>query len=91
MLKNYKPSIFVNHTDLYNPAFQTFSRRIKSLGKYNKINIYYGKYQKIKKNNRKSFLPYFDWFPHPIALAIKLAGLPKKITIVKNKVFLKKT
>ena len=93
--KNYKHSIFVNHTDLYNPAFSIFLKNLKSVGIYKKINISFGKYQKIKKFNisnesKSTFLPSFDWLPHPLALAMKLAGFPKKISIVKNKIFIKK-
>lgn len=93
--RNYKQSIFVNHTDLYNPAFSIFLKNLKTVGQYKKINIFFGKFQKIKrfadKNKGKfSFLPSFDWLPHPIALAIKLAGYPKKILIRENKIFIKK-
>ena len=47
LCKNYKKSIFVNHKDLYNPAFIKFSKEIKRIGNYSKINIFFGKYQKI--------------------------------------------
>ena len=91
---NYKQSIFVNHADLYNPAFLVFVKNLKSIGTYNKINISFGKYQKIRKFNirskKKYFLPSFDWLPHPLAIAIKLAGFPKKISIIKNNLFIKK-
>ena len=89
LCKNYKKSIFVNHKDLYNPAFYQFNRELKSIGNYNKINISFGKFQKIKipkiKNN--FFLPSFDWLPHPLAIALKLEGYPKKISVIKNKFF----
>ena len=92
--KNYKHSIFVNHSDLYNPAFLIFLKNLKSVGKYKKINISFGKFQKINKFNindkKKYFLPSFDWLPHALAIAIKLAGLPKKISIIKNNIFIKK-
>jgi len=90
LLKNYKKSIFVNHKDLYNPAFIKFSKQIKNIGYYSKINIFFGKYQKIKIYNKKfTFLPSFDWLPHPIAIAIKLNGVPNKIKIIQNDVFIK--
>jgi len=87
--KNYKKSIFVNHKDLYNPAFNKFTKELKSIGNYSKINISFGKFQKIKifKNKNNSFLPSFDWLPHPLALALKLEGYPKKISLIKNKIF----
>lgn len=95
LCKNYKKSIFINHIDLYNPAFLTFLKNLKSIGTYKKIEITYGKYQKIKKpktiNEKKDFfLPSFDWLAHPLSLSIKLAGLPKKISILRNKIFIKK-
>ena len=37
--KNYKHSIFVNHSDLYSPAFLVFLRNLKLVGAYKKINI----------------------------------------------------
>lgn len=92
--KNYKQSIFVNHSDLYNPAFLVFLKNIKLIGTYKKIEMFFGKYQKIKRfndlNKNDSFLPSFDWMPHPLAIAIKLAGSPKKIEILKNILSLKK-
>ena len=94
--KNYKHSIFINHIDLYNPAFSAFLKNLKTVGLYKKINISYGKNQKIKKFNfrnkkKKFFLPSFDWLPHSLAIAIKLAGLPKKISIIKNKYIFQKS
>ena len=92
--KNYKQSIFVNHSDLYNPAFLIFLKNIKLIGTYKKIEMFFGKYQEIMKfdvlNKNNSFLPSFDWMPHPLAIAIKLAGSPKKIEILKNNLSLKK-
>ncbi len=92
--KNYKQSIFVNHSDLYNPAFLVFLKNIKLIGTYKKIEMFFGKYQEIKGfdvlNKNNSFLPSFDWMPHPLAIAIKLAGSPKKIEILKNNLSLKK-
>lgn len=92
--KYYKHSIFVNHLDLYNPAFIKFLKILKLVGEYKKINISFGKFQKIKKfdyiNDKKKNLPSFDWMPHPIAIALKLAGIPKKIEIIKNNVSIKK-
>ena len=45
--------------------------------------MFFGKYQEIMKfdvlNKNNFFLPSFDWMPHPLAIAIKLAGLPKKL------------
>jgi len=92
--KNYKQSIFVNHSDLYNPSFLIFLKNIKLIGTYKKIEMFFGKYQEIKGfdilNKNNSFLPSFDWMPHPLAITIKLAGLPKKIKILKNNLSLKK-
>ena len=33
--KNYKHSIFINHIDLYNPAFLVFFRNLKHIGRNN--------------------------------------------------------
>ena len=92
--KNYKHSIFINHIDLYNPTFLAFLKNLKSVGIYKKIDMFFGKNQKIKKFNirnkkGKFFLPSFDWLSHPLAITIKLAGLPKKISIIKNKIIIK--
>ena len=92
--KNYKQSIFINHSDLYNPTFLAFLKNIKLIGTYKKIEMSFGKYQEIKGfdilNKNNSFLPSFDWMPHPLAIAIELAGSPKKIKILKNNFSLKK-
>lgn len=92
--KNYKQSIFVNHSDLYNPTFLVFLKRIKLIGTYKKIEMVFGKYQEIKRseilNKDNFFLPSFDWMPHPLAIALKLAGSPYKIKILKNNLSLKK-
>ena len=92
--KNYKQSILINHLDLYNPTFLVFLKNIKSIGTYKRIEMFFGKYQEIKGfdilNNNNSFLPSFDWMPHPLAIAIKIAGSPKKIKIQKNDLSLKK-
>ena len=92
--KNYQHSIFVNHLDLYNSAFLIFIKNLKLIGTYNKINITFGKYQEIKKfkvtGKNNYFLPSFDWLPHALAIAIRLGGLPKKISIIKNNIITKK-
>ena len=92
--KNYKQSIFINHSDLYNPTFLVFLKNIKLVGTYKKIEMFFGKYQEINGfdilNKDNFFLPSFDWMTHPLAITIKLAGLPKKIRIIKNNLSLKK-
>ena len=87
LCKNFKKSIFVNYQDLYNPAFAQLRKEIKKIGNYSKINIFFGKFQKIKKNkNNLLFTPSFDWLPHPLAISIKLQGIPSKVKIIKNKI-----
>ena len=91
LCKSFKKSIFVNYQDLYNPAFVQLKKQIKKIGSYSKINIFFGKFQKIKKNkNNLSFSPAFDWLPHPLAIAIKLQGIPNKVRIIKNKIYILK-
>ena len=46
LCKNYNKPVFVNHTDLYNPAFAAFLHELKSIGRYQKIDISFGKNQK---------------------------------------------
>jgi predicted dehydrogenase len=91
--KNYKQSILINHSDLYNPTFLVFLKNIKLIGTYKKIEMFFGKYQEIKGsenlNKDNFFLPSFDWMPHPLAIAIKLAGSPKEIKILKNNLSIK--
>lgn len=90
--KNINQPVLVNHTDLYNPAFQKLEKKIKLIGNFKKIKIVFGKFQKIYKINKTSdiLLPYFDWLSHPIAITIKLAGLPNKIEIINKKMIIKK-
>ena len=84
--------VLVNHSDLYSPAFQELEKKLKLIGKYKKIKITFGKFQKIYKINKKSdiLFPYFDWLPHPLAIAIKLVGYPNKIKILSEKTIIKK-
>ena len=87
LCKNFKKSIFVNYQDLYNPAFVQLTKQIKKIGNYSKINIFFGKLQKIRKNKKNlSLSPAFDWLPHPLAIAIRLHGVPTKVRIIKNKI-----
>ena len=90
--RNIKHPVLVNHIDLYNPAFNKLEKKLKLIGNYNKIKIEFGKFKKIYKINKKSntIFPYFDWLPHPLAIAIKLVGFPKKIKILKEKTTIKK-
>ena len=91
LVKNLKYPILVNHADLYNPAFEHLQKKIKLIGEYNKVKLQFGKYinfDKIEKS--KNMLPYFDWLPHPIAIVIKLFGLPTKINVEKSKIDIKK-
>ena len=89
---NVKHPVLVNHTDLYNPAFKKLEKKLKLIGNYRKIKIEFGKFKKIYKINNKSSteLPYFDWLPHPLAIAVKLVGFPNKIKILKEKTTIKK-
>ena len=93
LCKNYNQSIFVNHTDLYNKAFFEFLKKLKTIGAYKQINMSFGKLQTIKIPDidfaKKFHLPSFDWLPHPIAIILKLAGLPKKVLIKKNSITIK--
>ena len=77
---------------MYSPAFQELEKKLKLIGKYKKIKITFGKFQKIYKINKKSdiLFPYFDWLPHPLAIAIKLVGYPNKIKILSEKTIIKK-
>ena len=90
--KNINYPVLVNHSDLYNPAFKELEKKIKLIGNFKKIKIVFGKFQEIYKINGKSniLLPYFDWLSHPIAVAIKIAGLPRKIEILNKKTIIKK-
>ena len=75
--KNYKHSIIINHIDLYNPTFLAFLKNLKSVGIYKKIDLFFGKNQKIKKFNirtkkGKFFLPSKE--RKEIMLSIKSGG-----------------
>ena len=51
-----------------------------------KLGVSFGKKHRVI---RGKYNPSFDWLPHPIAIAIKIAGYPSKIKILKNNFFLK--
>ena len=48
LCKNYQYPILVNYSDLYNPAFIEFEKKIKTIGNYKEIDITFGKIQKKK-------------------------------------------
>ena len=87
-----KYPVLVNHSDLYSPAFQELKKKLKLIGKYKKIKITFGKFQKIYKVNKKTdiLFPFFDWLPHPLAIMLKLVGYPDKIKILNKKTIIKR-
>ena len=74
------------------PRFKKLEKKLKLIGNFRKIKIEFGKFKKIYKINNISSteLPYFDWLPHPLAIAVKLVGFPNKIKILKEKTTIKK-
>jgi predicted dehydrogenase len=87
-LKDYP--LIVNHTDLFNPAFIELKKKIKLIGRFKKIKINFGKKQNIYKTNTPYIIkPYFDWLPHPIAVSVELAGVPKAVKVLIEKTTIK--
>ncbi len=91
-LKNLKYPILVNYTDLYNPAFEHLEKKIKLIGYYDRVKLQFGKYTVFRKVDKsKKILPYFDWLPHPLAIVIKLFGLPNEINVMKSELNTKRS
>ena len=80
--KDLKSPLIVNYSDLYSDEFKFFKKKIKLIGKFKKIKIDFGKFQKIYRQNKNTVYPYFDWLPHPLAIAISLAGPAQKINMI---------
>ena len=51
LFRKFNKPIFVNHSDLFNPAFIKFYDFYKKIGIIKKIDIIFGKYQEISKQN----------------------------------------
>ncbi len=85
--KKNKTSVLVNHSDLFNHNFNSILSKINMIGKIRLIEIDFGKYSKNYKD--KNLLPWFDWFPHPLAIIIKLLNNVRFVKVKKNVVFKK--
>ena len=83
-----KTSVIVNHSDLYNKNFEFLYKKRKDIGKIQFIEANFGKYSKSYKD--KSFLPYKDWLPHPLALIFQFIKEIHSIDIKINKIYKKK-
>ena len=86
-IKN-KTSVLVNYSDLFNNNFNKLFKSKKYLKNYINGKFLFGKYN----GNYKSlnFLPYFDWFPHILAIYFYLFKKIKKKEIIKYNFFKKK-
>ena len=80
--KKNKISVLVNHSDLFNNNFKIALSKIKLIGKIKNIEAYFGKYSRNYKSS--TLLPWLDWFPHPLAVIIKLLRNIKFIKVIKN-------
>ena len=85
--KKNKVTVLVNHSDLYNNDFEEILKHKKKIGKINFLEAKYGKYQDYYKG--KNFLPFFDWFSHPLAVISKFVSLNVNPRIVYNKIIKK--
>jgi len=69
-IKKLKKIILINHTDLYMDAYSKLKKKIKDIGKIKSVDLVYGKSDpyKLKEIKKTTDLPYFEWFPHPLAI-----------------------
>jgi len=86
-IKN-KSSVIINYSDLFNLNFLNLFKNKKIIGEIIYIKAYFRKFLKIYDNKR--YLPYFDWFPHPLALIGKFFNLNVSPHIVHNLIYKKK-
>mgnify|MGYP001319935873 CR=1 FL=1 len=80
--KNYKSTVLINHSDLFNNNLNFLISSIKNIGKIEFIEAKFGKFNKSYKN--KKFLPFNDWLPHPLAIILTIINKIEKIEMIKN-------
>lgn len=79
--KKFSKKFIVHHSELNNPEYIKFKKRINKNKPIKIINLnFIKKSEYIGKNN----YPFFDWFPHPISLMIDLLGVPIDFKLKKN-------
>ena len=76
--KKFKKKVLIHHNDLINIEKINFINKNEDLKKINKIEMFYGKKEKINSYKK----PFFDWLPHPLSIIINFFGEPKKIKIL---------
>ena len=83
-----KTSVIINYSDLFNLNFLNILKNKNRIGKINYAEASFGKLLKIY--NDKTYLPYFDWLPHPLAMLQKFFNLNIIPNIIKNVIYKKK-
>jgi len=76
--KNFKKKVIIHHNDVINLEQINFVNKNEDLKKIEKIEMFYGKKEKINSYKK----PFFDWLPHPLSVIINFFGEPKKIKIL---------
>jgi len=82
-IKN-KTSVIVNHSETFNINLDQLLKNKKKIGKIKKIICIFGK--KSKKYKNKKFLPFVDWFSHPLSVVEKFTKLDFKVLNIKNNI-----
>ncbi len=76
--KKFKRKVLIHHNDLINIEKINFINKNEDLKKIDKIEMFYGKNEKINSYKK----PFFDWLPHPLSIITNFFGEPKKIKIL---------
>ena len=82
-IKN-KTSVIVNHSETFNMNLDQLLKNRKKIGKIKKIICLFGK--KSNKYKNKKFLPFIDWFSHPLSVVEKFTKLDFKVLNIKNNI-----
>ncbi len=85
--KKNKTTVIINHSDLFNENFIMLVSKLKLIGKIHSFTCYFGKFSQAYKN--KKYLPYQDWFPHPLAIILKLFNKVNKVQVNSNSIKIK--
>lgn len=79
--KKFKKKILIHHNDVINFEKLNIINKNKNLKKINKIEMFYGKKEKINSYKK----PFFDWLPHPLSIIINFFGEPNEIRLLNYK------
>jgi len=80
--KQYKSTVIVNHSDLFNENLKYLLSKLKLIGKISFIEGDFGKFDNAYKDI--NYLPFYDWMPHPLAILFSISSKLTNLVIEHN-------